>query len=212
MAGPASMNYDSLVSDVKSYLERPSDPRLDAQIPRLIMMAENRMATDLRILGTQAVVQDHFVAGEPTIAKPALWRKSISMRYQDVDGGWAELDLRLYEYIRQYWPDATVLTDAPRYYGDYNFNNFLVAGTPSTTALFELTFVSKLEPLSSANQVNWYTSNAPQLILNATLLEAEIWLKNQARVPGRQASYTESLSAFKGEDGARAIDRNLVLA
>lgn len=208
---PANMTYTSLCSDVRSYCEQPNNEQLDEQLPRLVMMAENRIATDARILGTTLVVLGNFTANNPTFAKPAQWRKNVSMRYVDADGKKRDLFLRTYEFCRQFWPGSNS-TPTPRYYADYNFGNMLVAGTPDDDYQFELTYVARLEPLSDANQVNWYATNAPQLLLNATLLETEIWLKNQSRVPQREAAYTTSLNAFKVEDGARAYDRSIVLA
>jgi hypothetical protein len=205
------MTYDTLLSDVRSYTERPNDANLDAQLPRLVMMAENRISTDLRILGTQQVVQGTFTAGLSTVAKPALWRRSISFRYKDANSNWAPLKLRTYEFCRSYWPYEGITTDAPQYYADYNFNNFLIAGPPVNASIFELTYVARLAPLGDSSQTNWYTTNAPQLLLAALLLETELWLKNQARAAQRQATYESSLNAFKGEEASRMVDRGVIV-
>lgn len=211
MSGPAAMTYDTLLTDVISYTEKANSSNLTDQLPRLVMLAENRMATDLRILGVQQVVTGNFTAGDPRLAKPALWRKTVSFRYTNAANRMVELFLRTYEYCREYWPNQATATVAPRFYSDYNMANFLIAGTPSSALSFELTYVAKLAPLSSAAPTNWYTDGAPQLLLAATLLETEIWLKNQARVPQRQATYDSALAALKGEDGSRALDRSVVL-
>lgn len=212
MTAAATLTYDTLVSDVKSYTERPNDDKLADQLPRLIMLAENRIATALRILGVRKVGQGTFNAGDPVLVKPALWRVSESFRYQTAAGDWQDLYLRTYEYCRQFWPNPSVKTDDLRYYADYDFDHFFIVGTPLTALTFELTYVARLEPLSSSAQANWYTSNAPQLLLAATLLETEIWLKNQTRVAQRQQAYEEALGSFKSQDAQRVFDRNVVLA
>lgn len=209
MSSPANMTYGSLLDDVRSYVERPNDTNLDNQLPRLVMLAENRLATDLKILGVQAVAASAFEPNNGVVQKPAQWRRNVSMRYVNEAGKTVELLLRTYEFCRQFWP-GTNSTPNPRYYADYNFNNLLVAGTPSIGFAFELIYVARLEPLSDASQVNWYTTNAPQLLLNATLLETEIWLKNQSRVSQRAEFYGQSLAAFNSEDGARVLDRSIV--
>ena len=211
MPGPANLTYDLLVSDAASYLERVDEASLAAQLPRLIMLAENRIATDLRILGTQEVVSGALVSGNPVVAKPAYWRRTNSINVTLASGERRQLKLRTYEYCRVFWPDPA-LTDEPRFFADYDFDNFFIAPTPNAPLTFELLFVARLPPLSSATQTNWLTANAPQLLLSAVLLEAEIWLKNFRNVDVRKAAYQESQTAFKGEDGARAFDRNIVLA
>jgi len=211
MVAPANMTYNTLLADVRSYAERPNDDNLNTQLPRLVMMAEHRIATDLKILGTQLVVQGTFTPNLATIAKPALWRRSISMRFKSVDSEWLELFLRTYEVCRSYWPYEGLVTNRPRYYADYNFANFLIAGTPENASEFELTYVGRLAPLGDSQQSNWYATDAPQLLLAATLLETETWLKNQARVAQRQATYDSSLAAFRGEEATRLVDRGVIV-
>lgn len=212
MPAPANMTYDSLVTDITSYTERTNDSALTDQIPRLIMMAENRLATDLKILGVQQIGQGTFTPSDPVLAKPALWRQSVSFRYQDANGLWQPLWLRTYEFCREFWPNQGTVTGTPRYYADYNYDQFLIVGTPASALNFELTYIAKLQPLSSSYQSNWLTTNAPQLLLAAALLETEIWLKNQTRVQQRQSVYDAALAAFKAQDGGRAFDRSVVVS
>ena len=44
----AVLTYDSLVEQIPGYCERPNDAALIAQLPMLIMLAENRIATDMK--------------------------------------------------------------------------------------------------------------------------------------------------------------------
>lgn len=206
------MTYSSLISDVQTYLERTNatDP-LVTQLPRLVMMAENRIATDARILGTRRVVQGTFAIGDPVIEKPAYWRTTTSLNCTLASGAKSPIFQRTYEFCRAYWPTSSQ-TGTPRYYADYNFDNFLVVPTPAAALQFELLYIARLEPLSDSNQTNWLTGNAPQLLLAATLLEAELWLKNFRNVDARRGAYNESLSAFKTEDSLRGLDRSVVFA
>lgn len=217
MSGPANMNYDTLVSDVFSYTERKtSDTALSDQIPRLIMLAENRIATDANILGLKQVKTGALLANNPVVAKPAYWRRTVSFNFTDSTSSRTELLLRTYEFCRDYWPNPSIAGTSGtngtiRYYADYNFDNFLVAATPNAAYPFELIYIARLEPLSSSSEINWLTANAPQLLLAATLLEAEIFLKNTSRIQSRQDQYDSSLKSFMAEDGARAMDRNIVM-
>lgn len=206
MPGPANLTYDSLTSDIKTYLERYNDVRLADQIPRIIMYAENRLAADLRILGTKEVATSTFTPNDPVVVKPAYWRKTSSFNYVTAAGERRPLLLRDYAFLRAFWPDVLVTTGTPRYYADYNFDNFIIAGVPNAGLAFEILYTARLTPLSTATQTNWFTANAPQVLLYACLFEAEIWLKNKMNAAAREAAYNTVRDALKTEDVMRTID------
>ncbi len=207
---PANMTYDSLVSDVKAYCERPNDANLAAQIPRLVMLAENRIATDLRILGLRQVAEGAFTAGNPVLPKPAYLRRTETFRYTDANGDSRVLYPRTMGFVREFWPDDSA-TAAPRYYTDYDFDNYLLAPTPSAAFAMELTYIARIAPLDSAMQINWYTANAPQLLLYATLEEAGLFLKNAQMTQLYAGKYKESAAAYSTEDKLRQVDNNIIV-
>ena len=145
----ASLTYSSLLTQVPGYLER-SDAALTAQLPTLVMLAENRLATDMKQQGFQAVVKGNLAA---TIEKPAFWRETISFNYKDPVTGWQPLRLRALEYLKNYWPVQSS-TSIPRFYADYNFQNFLIAPSPDSAYEFELAYYARLDPLDDTNQTN----------------------------------------------------------
>lgn len=198
------MTYDSLVSDVMSYLER-SDAQTLAKVPTFINLAESIISDELKILGQQQAVIANMTASDPVIAKPARWRKTTSMNIT-VAGEKQPLLLRKYEYLRNYWPDQ-LAEDVPKYYADYNFNNWLVAPTPDAAYQFEVLYYEKVQPLDAANQVNFWTENAPQAMLYGTLLQAMPFLKNDPRLQLWQALYDRAIQTLKLENDTRNIDR-----
>ena len=100
MTVAAVMTYDSLVNDIQTYLERTDTATLE-KIPQFIMLAEQVIAADLKFLGNLQVATSAMVQGEATIAKPARWRKTVSMNVT-VAGKRYPVLLRTYEYIREY--------------------------------------------------------------------------------------------------------------
>jgi len=200
----AQMTYDSLVSDVMSYLER-SDAQTLAKVPTFINLAESIISDELKILGQQQAVIANMTIGDPLIAKPARWRKTTSVNIT-IAGEKQPLLLRKYEYLRNYWPNQ-LIHGAPKYYGDYNFNNWLVVPTPDLAYQFEVLYYEKVQPLDAANQVNFWTENAPQAMLYGTLLQAMPFLKNDSRVQLWQALYDRAVQTLKLENDTRTIDR-----
>jgi hypothetical protein len=202
------MTYDSLVDDISTYLERTDQATL-IKIPTFIMLAEQVLATDLKFLGNIKVAESTMTQSDPVIAKPARWRKTVSMNVT-VAGEKFPVFLRKYEYLREYWPDATQ-TDVPKFYCDYDYDHWLVAPTPADDYAYEVLYYERVQPLDSSNQTNWFTQNAPQAILYGTLLQAMPFLKNDERIPMWQAQYTQVVQTLKVEDLSRIGDRQTVV-
>jgi hypothetical protein len=204
MSAPEALTYTSLVSDVQIYAERTTDAVFLAQIPRLIMLAENRIASEVRGLGLLQFAMGNFSASNPILAKPARWRETKSFSFIDATGARKYLKLRDYAYCRSFWPTQSV-TDVPRYYADYDYEHFLLVATPNSGYAYELAYYERPAPLSPTQQTSWTTQYAPQLLTYATLLEAQPFLKNSERIAEFQALYDRAVSAVSREDSARAV-------
>ena len=200
------LTYDSLTSTVLQYLERKDQAVVNA-IPTFISLAEFEIAEQIKTLGQLQVVESAMNVGNPVLQKPARWRKTVSMNVT-VNGKKQPVLLRKYEYLKNYWPDATA-TDVPLYYADTDWDHWYIAPTPDQAYSFEVLYYERVAPLSSTNQTNWITQNAPNAMLFGTLLQAMPFLKNDQRTIFQQ-KYTESLQALKAEDVARVGDRQAV--
>jgi hypothetical protein len=207
MTTAAVMTYDSLVADISSYLER-TDAATLAKIPTFIMLAEQIIASQIKFLGNLTVNTSNMVATQAIIDKPARWHKTVSMNIT-VAGQRFPVLLRKYEYLREYWPDATD-TDVPKFYCDYDYTHWLVAPTPADDYAFEVLYYERVQPLDSSNQTNWFTTYAPQALLYGSLLQAMPFLKNDARIAMWQQQYDLIMATLKAEDQSRVGDRQTV--
>lgn len=207
MPAAAVMTYDSLVADISSYLERTDTATLD-KIPQFIMLAEQVIASDLKILGTITVQGSTMTTSSNVIDKPARWHKTVSMNVT-VAGKRQPVLLRKYEYIRNYWPDPAQ-TDVPLFYCDYDYTHWLVGPTPDDDYNFEVLYYERVQPLDSSNQTNWFTIYAPQALLYGTLLQAMPFLKNDDRTPMWQTQYDLIMATLKNEDKLRIADRQAI--
>jgi hypothetical protein len=116
--------------------------------------------------------------------------------------------LRKFEYLKNYWPDATQ-TSLPLFYSDIDYDNWYLAPTPDQAYSFEVLYYERIQPLSSDNQTNWLTRNAPNAMLYGTLLQAMPFLKNDQRQIF-QEKYKEAIAALKTEDTTRVGDRQTI--
>jgi len=193
-----ALTYASLLTDVQTYCERTDNPFV-AQIPRFVMMAENRLASEVRGLGFQKYVTGTMSGN--TIAKPERWRETISINITTASGR-VFLQQRDYDYCRAFTPDPLVL-GLPRYYADYEYEHLLFVPTPLAQYAFEIAYYERPEPLSDANQTSWTTRYAPQLLLYATLLEAQPFLKRPDLMAQWQALYDRALQGVAQESTRR---------
>jgi hypothetical protein len=201
------MTYDSLTSTALQYLER-SDAAVVNAIPTFITLCEFEIAQNIKTLGQMEVVDSTMLIGNPVIPKPARWRKTTSMTLS-VSGQKQPMLVRKLEYLNTYAQDVTA-TGVPLYYADYDYDHWLVAPTPNLAYAFEALCYTRLEPLSSSNQTNWLTINAPNAMLFGTLKQTAPFLKNDARLALWKSMFDESLLALKTEDTLRVADRSAI--
>lgn len=200
-----TLTYDNLVSTVKQYLER-SDASVVERIPTFITLAEFEIAQQIKTLGQIQVVTANMQIGNPILQKPARWRKTVSMTM--IDGSTkSPVFLRKFEYLNAYNNEGS--TGLPIYYGDYDYDHWLVAPIPDKAYQFEVLYYERLQPLSSDNQTNWITNNAPNAMLFGTLLQAVIYLKDDQRQIFQQ-KYDMAMQSLKTEDVTRTGDRSAV--
>jgi len=200
------LTYDSLTSSVLQYLER-SDAAVIEAIPTFITLCEFEIAQQIKTLGQQQVVDATMNVNNAIIPKPARWRKTVSFNVTGSSGTPTPVYLRKYEYLLNYNIGGT--TGLPLYYADYDYDHWLVSPTPDADYPFQVLFYERLQPLSSTNQTNWLTQNAPNAMLYGTLLQAMPFLKNDQRTIFQQ-KYQEAMTVLKAEDQLRVGDRQAI--
>jgi hypothetical protein len=200
------LTYDSLTSTVLQYLER-KDAAVVAQIPTFITMCEFEIAENIKTLGQLTVANATMEPNNPVLAKPARWRKTVSM---SVNNGTSmqPIFLRKFEYLKNYAPNPSQ-TGTPVYYADTDYEHWYLAPTPDVAYEFEVLYYERIAPLSSTNQTNWLTQYAPNAMLYGTLLQAMTFLKNDNRVIFQQ-KFDAALASLKTEDISRVGDRQAV--
>jgi len=208
---PASMTFTSLQVDIRNYLERggATDPIVYEQIPRLITLAERRIARELKIQGFQTVVNTTMQSGVAVYPKPDRWRDTISVNYGTGTNNNVHTPVfsRSYEYIRSYWPNETE-TSSPQFYADYDYQHWIFAPTPDADYPMEVLYYQLPPLLDDANQTNWLTEFAPNLLLYGSLVEATPFIKDDQRVQLWQTYYDRALAALNGEDLQKIVDRS----
>lgn len=210
---PQAMTFNNLKVDVRNYLERgasaATDPIVYEQIPKLINLAERRIARDLKIQGFQTVVTTVMQTGVCVMPKPDRWRETISINIGtgNLNNTRKTLFTRSYEYVRAYWPDQSQVGE-PTFYADYDYKHWIFAETPDQDYPVEIVYYELPPLLDDEQQQNWLTNYAPNALLYGTLLEATPFLKNDERIPVWQGFYEMAVASLNQEDMKKVVDRS----
>lgn len=190
------MTYATLKTDVADYLHR-SD--LTDKMAGFIATAESSLFRELQIKDLAV-----SVTGTTTGEYASLPTDFGTVQRVTVTVGTAEVNLdykaQNYTPTGQSYPTEYALES----------NQLRIWGA-STGQAYKLYYVPNLAALSDANTTNWLLTNAPDLYLYATALEAARWTRDQQEIANLTpvvASMTDSvrrLSERKGQPASGSM-------
>lgn len=186
--------YNTLTQDVQDFAEY-ADVDFVAEIPTFIDRAEKRLTRELDTIGTvQHDTTTTFTASNAFVSKPAqdIVIKSIFFIASDER---QPLIRRTTEFCNDYWPNRTT-TGTPKYWTDYSATQILVVPTPASNNTLDIEYIGRLTALSSGNQSNWLSTNAYDLLLAATMIEAYNYMKNYTDAIAWEGKYQALLVSY----------------
>ena len=143
---PFELTYTSLVTALQQYMQR-YDELVTNNIPLWIMLAQQRIPREMKILGFREEVQSSFdgtAVSTGIIQKPSDWRKTIAFYVGTGTGNTTHTPVyeRTYEYIRTVYPviQPGTTPSIPRFYGDADYNHWLVGPAPDQGYPFKIPY------------------------------------------------------------------------
>jgi len=170
----ALATYSDLKTSVANYLAR-SD--LTSQIPDFISLAEIRLRRELRIRQMLTSTNLTTVGGTATVNLPSDF---LELKNLYIDGNPT--------YSMTYMTPSTLERDGYTYESGRPLYYTILASTikfgptPDTAYTMPLLYFAAPAFLSDANTSNVFMANCPDLLLYASLAEAEPYLMNDARI------------------------------
>lgn len=202
--------YNSLVQQTQDTLDR-TDASTIAQIPYFIYQAEVKMCELIKTLGVEDYVVSTFTPNVSVYPYPARMRRVININYgTGTDNNFRnQLEEKSYDYCRMYTPDSTTSLAPPKFYADYGVYNFLVAPTPDAAYPFEIAFMGLPQPLTPANQTNWFTNYASNALFYGVMVEGLNYLKDYEQIPPWEEKFKEACAILQNTDDMRKRDRGV---
>jgi hypothetical protein len=183
-------SYATLQTAIADYLNR-SD--LTSFLPNFTQNAEAKLYKVLRIRAMETALSDTIAGG--VIALPADF---IELKYAYVNTTPVQFLSRITpEKLYEDFPVRSG-SSMPRVIA-VEGGNFIFGPYPGSYAVAGV-YYARLAALSASNTTNWFTANAPDLLLYGSLLEAESFIIGDARLPVWKAFYDAALKAVQDEE------------
>lgn len=185
-------NYSDLQATIASYLARTD---LTAQIPDFIQLAETRLRRDLRIRQMLKVVTTSTTANDATVELP-----SDFLQMRDLHVNTNPITVLKYEspsnFYRNTW---STVSGTPVQYTLLS-DQFQLAPIPASAMTLQMLYYSAPPYLSSTVSSNVFLATCPDLLLYASLAEAEPYLMNDPRIQTWANLYDRGVASITVSD------------
>lgn len=187
----AITSYSELQTAVANWLARDD---LTTYIPDFITLAEARIYRELKVRQMETALSETIASG--VIAVPSGYTQ---MKFAYVDGSPIK-KLERFDLERLYQEYPTRSADGkPSVYARES-TNFIFGPYPDSGYTIKGVYYKKLDPLSDENTSNWLITDAPDLILFASLAEAKPFVNDDARVALWEGKYTNAKAEINKQD------------
>jgi hypothetical protein len=185
-------NYSDLKTSVANYLARTD---LTNQIPDFIRLAEYRMRREVRIRQMLKSATTATVSGDSTVQMPADF---LEVRDFVVVGNPTQpLNYLSPSALSRNAKSST--TGKPTEY-TILASEFQLSPVPSSVYTLQVLYYATPTLLSDSNSSNAFLANVPDMLLYASLIEAEPYLMNDARLPIWISMYERALASITKSD------------
>ena len=184
--------YAELQTAGANWLDRDD---LTDRIPEFIALAEARFNRVLRLRSMETKQTASTAAGQRNYALPADY---IQMRnFQLNTSPLTVLSYVTPEIYDRLWGGST--SGIPRFYTILS-DEVSLGPIPGSVTTMEMLFYKRFTNLSTSNVRNWLLTYAPDVYLYASMLEAEPFIMNDARVPLWGQALDRAVSDLQEQD------------
>ena len=173
-----SFTYGQLKQAIQDYTEN-SETSFVANLPLFIRMAEERILKQVQLSLFRKNATANATAGNKYLACPTDFLAPMSLSYE-VSGDKVFVDFKDVSFIQTYTPDGTT-TGLPRYYAQFDVDNFILAPAPTSSYVMELHYLYRPASLTAGSDsgTTWLSENAELTLLYGSLVEAYVFMKGE---------------------------------
>jgi hypothetical protein len=193
-----SFTYGQLKQALQDYLET-SETTFVNNLPLFIRMSEERILKSVQLSLFRKNATANASIGNQYLAAPSDFLAPFSLSYRGDNGDKFFAEFKDVSFLQEYNPDPTT-TGQPRYYAQFDNDNFLLSPTPNDDYIMELHYFYRPASLTAGpdSGTTWLSINAELTLFYGAMIEAYIFLKGD---PDLMATYDkrfqESLIGLK---------------
>ena len=138
-----------------------------------------------------------MTSGNKYLSCPSDFLSSFSLSYIDASNNHNFLLQKDVNFLQEFAPDDTA-TGAPKYYAQFDVENFILAPTPNSDYAVELHYYYRPASITGSAGTSWLGENAPDCLLYGCLVEAYTFMKGEADMMGAyEKRFVESIQRLK---------------
>lgn len=192
-----SFTYGELKQALQDYTENDETTFVN-NLPLFIRLAEERILKSVQLNLFQKNQFGNMTSGNEYLATPSDFLSPFSLSI-DVDGDKDFLLFKDLDFVQSYTPDATT-TGQPRYYAQFDVDNFIIAPTPDASYTVDLHYLYRPASLTAGTDsgTSWLSENAEITLLYGALIEAYTFMKGDPNLMQMyNQRYGEGISRLK---------------
>ena len=180
-----SWTFTTLKTAIQDYTQN-TESTFVTNLPTVIKQAEDRIVKSVELPNFRKNVTGTFTNGNQYLATPSDYLYPFSLAVLDGSNNYSYLISADVSFIREAYPSASS-TGTPKHYAQFDDTTFIVGPSPSSSLNVELHYYYIPQSITaSSDGTSWLGTNAPELLLYASLIEAYTFMKGE---PDIMANY-----------------------
>lgn len=191
-----SYTHTTLKTAIQDYTEN-SETTFVNNLDNFIKNTEERILklVDLDLFRKNANAA--MTSGNKYLSCPSDFLSSFSLSYIDASNNHNFLLQKDVNFLQEFAPDDTA-TGAPKYYAQFDVDNFILAPTPNSDYAVELHYYYRPASITGSAGTSWLGENAPDCLLYGCLVEAYTFMKGEADMMGAyEKRFVEAIQRLK---------------
>jgi hypothetical protein len=204
-----SFTYAQLKQAIQDYTDNAETSFVN-NLPLFIRAAEERILKGVQLQFFRRNQSANVTSGNKYLACPSDFLAPYSLGFTKANGDKEFLLFKDVNFVQEFNPDAAD-TGEPRYFAQFDIDNFILAPTPDANYEIELHYFYRPTSLTAGadSGTTWLSINAELTLLYGSLVEAYIYMKGE---PDMMALYNqrfqESLVALKNFGEAKEVTQD----
>jgi hypothetical protein len=189
-----AISYSNFLTQVRSYTEVDSNVLTDTLLDQFLTNIELDIAGKVDYDDLRKYSTANFVAAQRYVSLPSDLLIIRSIQVFNTNGDRSFLEKRDTSFISEYNNDGA--QGLPKYYANWNENNFLVAPTPNSTYQIQINYITYPPHFTSTN-TTYLSTYQQSMLLHGVLTECFAYLKGPLDMYKLYSDkYNEEVQAF----------------